>query len=246
MKFCPNCGTSIAEGTGFCPNCGLNLNAVNATAFVEANDAPPMSESFNVDPSSLPAKKPFNKKWLIPGIAAVLVIVLVAVFALTMGGGLNKNDAIRFEVEDLTCYVPSDWEYSRGDVVPVYEDYYPDDDVLYESYILEFDDGFLGMEVDYYGKMDVDEFNALRAELESIDEEYADEYGYIYRYDNYSVRGTDESFLYFFDYEDDGYVGYSYHMLWDGEWYAVHFVSEGGYEDEELFEAIVKSLEYNG
>lgn len=32
MKFCPKCGTKLAEGARFCPNCGLNLVEGTATA----------------------------------------------------------------------------------------------------------------------------------------------------------------------------------------------------------------------
>ncbi|NLD26005.1 MAG: zinc-ribbon domain-containing protein [Acholeplasmataceae bacterium] len=31
MRFCPNCGEEIIEGTRFCPHCGHNLSGVSPT-----------------------------------------------------------------------------------------------------------------------------------------------------------------------------------------------------------------------
>ena len=46
MKFCPNCGQQIDEGTNFCRNCGYNLGTnptpapINQTNYVQQTVAP--------------------------------------------------------------------------------------------------------------------------------------------------------------------------------------------------------------
>ena len=54
MKFCPNCGQPIEEGTSFCRNCGYNLGATPApTPVNQVNYAQPVY----AQPAYEPAKK---------------------------------------------------------------------------------------------------------------------------------------------------------------------------------------------
>ena len=231
MKFCPNCGTkNEVEGASFCPECGFHFDDVKMDAApTQINPAPPMPEATqtpNVNPFtgqvSVKPNKRIDKKWLIPGIAAAVVIVLVAVFALTMGGGLNKNDAIRFEVNDLTCYVPSDWEcYGDG--------------WDYAYYGMELGDDYVEVDFDYLGYFSLEDYEDARIAMESDEENEVK---------NFTVSGADDSFLVI--YRDDEYVEYLYIIRWGESVYTIYFEASTRFEDEKLFKDIVKSVEYNG
>ena len=164
-----------------------------------------------------------NRKWLILGLAVVLVLVLSVVFVLSLGG-INKYNAVCFEVEDLTCYVPSDWICE-------------DSGSNYEIYKKDIDDGYMTVGFQYWGTYEPEAFAEERNRAEADDD---------YEVVDYSVRGADDSFLMIYQEEENLFYECYYMILWEDECYMIDFVADGVSADVNLFENIVKSVEFNG
>ena len=77
MKTCPNCGERLPDGAPRCPNCHTEWN----------------------NPLEAPVRKRPNRKLLIGGgvLAAVVLIGVVAAFALGGGGRSPEKDFIRIQ-----------------------------------------------------------------------------------------------------------------------------------------------------
>lgn len=82
MKTCPNCGERLPDGVERCPNCHTEWN----------------------NPLEAPVRKGPNRKLLIGGgvLAAVVLIGVVAAFALGGGGRSPEKDFIRIQQELFT------------------------------------------------------------------------------------------------------------------------------------------------
>ncbi|UQS87270.1 zinc-ribbon domain-containing protein [Nicoliella spurrieriana] len=89
MKFCPNCGTKVAEDTEFCPNCGYQFkNSQNSSAEhhiydgAENNDAQMSREAHNADYNgNYDQKKPQKH-----GHGLVITLIVIIVLLLAVGG----------------------------------------------------------------------------------------------------------------------------------------------------------------
>lgn len=88
---CPQCGAPLPEGAKFCGRCGAQIT-------VPAQKPAPykMEMPAAVQPDlGAAAKKASRPKWLVPGIAAVLVVLVVLffVFGRSSSGGILGSDA---------------------------------------------------------------------------------------------------------------------------------------------------------
>lgn len=72
--FCNNCGNQIQDGLQFCTSCGVKLGA----------PIPAVQTPDNLGGQIIVKKSPFNLKFVIAGVAALVVVVLA--FALIFGG----------------------------------------------------------------------------------------------------------------------------------------------------------------
>ena len=87
MKFCPNCGSQLAEGTKFCVNCGTPV----------VQEAPveqvPVYQQATPAPAEKPRKKGGKKVvWIVLAIVLVLVLALAAVVGVMFFGNGTKVD----------------------------------------------------------------------------------------------------------------------------------------------------------
>lgn len=84
--FCPNCGTSCADGAKFCGSCGSPLPAPGAASANTTVSAPPKQP-----PQKQSSSKPVDiKKVAILG-AAALVVIVVIVNLFGGKGGVGKD-----------------------------------------------------------------------------------------------------------------------------------------------------------
>jgi len=88
--ICKTCGLELNEGAKFCPGCGQPVELEEQTAAEEVTEATEAVEE-PAEESAVPAaeEQPKKKKWLLPVIAGILVLItVVTIFAL--GGKKNR------------------------------------------------------------------------------------------------------------------------------------------------------------
>ncbi len=101
-KFCSSCGSSVPDETTFCPNCGAPVNAPAPAATAPAS-APVATAPAN------PAKLGKNTLMAI-GAVAVVIILLIFLFANVLGGGYKKciKEYYKGAQAQTNCYYSSE------------------------------------------------------------------------------------------------------------------------------------------
>ena len=246
-KFCKNCGNQMEDETVFCGNCGArvdaveqaqqeNNNNVNVNAPEEQNtscdcgceansngEAPKGASNFINDFINKLKNKDKNAIIIVAGIAAVLVLCVVLVFALSSGGAAGAVEdyyALELDgdadvIEDLAPEsVIKDFEKKYNvdvdDVIEVTEKAYEDKLEKYER-----------EDEDYSFEYDIiDEFDLTEDELDSLKDILKERYD-ISRSDvtdgkKICMRAVAET-------KDGDTASYSteYAVKIDGDWYPV-------------------------
>lgn len=97
--FCPKCGVENADGSKFCSGCGTSLALAPAETASPSNKATDPAETSAS--SSQPAEtRGAKKRPIVIGAVAVIVVALVAVFAVgpMLGGNKSKKQTKSVEV----------------------------------------------------------------------------------------------------------------------------------------------------
>lgn len=97
--FCPKCGVENADGSKFCSGCGTSLASAPAETASPSNKATDPAETSAS--SSQPAEtRGAKKRPIVIGAVAVIVVALVAVFAVgpMLGGNKSKKQTKSVEV----------------------------------------------------------------------------------------------------------------------------------------------------
>jgi len=78
--FCSKCGAQMPQGSGFCTSCGTSF----APAAQQQPAAPVQPQPVSI--SQPPVKKPINKKIIMIGGAALVVVAIAVTLILVLGG----------------------------------------------------------------------------------------------------------------------------------------------------------------
>ena len=228
MNNCPKCGAKIYEGYDFCCECGCSLaefkTAENPAVKNEAcPNAEPAPAGATMNIPGTQEKRGSNKK-KIAVFGAVAALLLIAILVVTMvscsGGGFDKDDATRFMVGHLVCYVPSDWDYlGSEDGFKVYSKFEGDD---FASIII----GETDVSVDYDEMKELAE-ESFGGEFKKISLPWAD-------YAIYSEEPADS----------DGTQTMNYVGVHGEHNYIIICSGTGSLYDRNLFKAMVKSFVY--
>ncbi len=102
-NFCENCGHPNTPDTHFCENCGAPMNAPVAAPVAPAA---PKENIFS--------KLHKKNKFILPGIGAgILAIIVAIVLMVVLGGQIKMNDYMKFEVEGVNGYGTFDYSFDR-------------------------------------------------------------------------------------------------------------------------------------
>lgn len=93
MPFCKNCGKEVKEGTKFCPSCGTSLTNENESNNTQQNTSTTTtritcpkcgslipSDSITCDKCGAPLNQDTNKKTVIIGYIATIILTLLVPF----------------------------------------------------------------------------------------------------------------------------------------------------------------------
>lgn len=228
IRVCPKCGTET--DSSFCPNCGTKLMDVSAVASEPAKaepGVPPVSNAAVVQP----------KKKAPVALIAIIVILLIAVIGAAVffiggnGGSFGaysiskdfEESSDEKEIQGLTYMVPSSWHEDET---------FTPNDAFYESkkYVMKDDEGtevlnfyirYCG-DSRYYGNS-LDDYDGMYAGFEAPKEDKVEFKGATGKL--ISVTSSDP--------ENDFDTIDTYYLDCDGSVFALEFVAEEGYRDED-------------
>lgn len=73
MKFCPNCGAQVEEGTGFCPACGQPLGAAVPAPIVD-----PYDHTAEFDPQDISDNKVYAMLMYLTSAIGIIIALLAS------------------------------------------------------------------------------------------------------------------------------------------------------------------------
>ena len=113
MKFCPNCGQQIEEGTSFCRNCGCNLSAAPAQT--------PINQVNYVQQPNYAAQKPAQRGKGLAVASLVLGIISLFYSLISLGALSGIEDSLieAYETSGLESAMVAKISFGIGFVLVV-------------------------------------------------------------------------------------------------------------------------------
>ncbi len=120
--FCKNCGKEMQDGSAFCPECGTKAES-NDTVQANPIGAGAFQTAIASSGGTVAVKKKSKAKWIVIGVFAVLIIIVIAC---AVGGDDSENLTIKADnYNGLSFnYDVSEWCDSFNDSLKVVGDEY--------------------------------------------------------------------------------------------------------------------------
>lgn len=228
--FCKNCGANINDGELFCPECGTKQDVVQQeVAQPEVQQYNPQPAADVTAPEGVAAVKAGGdkKKFAIIGIAAVIVVaVLALIFAFAGKGGSKELDFALFR-KDGNLYI----NYFKDNTSMKLSSKGGSDAVYCEAngylfFLDNYDDG--GYTLRYF------DTTVKKAEDRSVEKLVSGVEDYIVSKDGKTVYyETDEGVIYAHNYEEKTKIAKDAEVLFDAEYNIVAYLEEKEDDDGE-------------